>query len=86
MVNSNVDDTHPMPRVFMLSFKGIVFDTNDEQGDDPTLAAFLNSKYGHIHIKVTAYDEESALREALKELTEMSGYPILDASYDLRIS
>ena len=86
MGNSNVDDARPTTRVFMLSFKGIVFDTNDEQGDDPTLAAFLNSKYGYTHIKITAHDEESALREVLKELTEMSGYPIIDAAYDLQIS
>ena len=75
-----------MSRNFIFNFKGISFDTDEGDGQNSGLAHFLNEKYGSKRIHITADTEENALHEAVDQISEMSGYSVLDADYELQIS
>lgn len=73
-------------RLFMIKFKGVIFDTDEGTGSDESLTHLLNEKYGKLEIDVRASDENDALHEAIRQLTDESGYEIIDADYDIHIS
>lgn len=73
-------------RVFIFLFKGVVFNTDEGDGQDEGLSNYLNEKYGHSRIEVHASSHNEALQEAISNLTEMSGFCVLDADYDMQVS
>lgn len=82
MINSQKD----VSIVFTFQFKGVAFDTDEGMGQDTAVANLLNEKYGNLKIEVRAQDEDEALTEAIHQLSEESGYCVLDADYDVRVS
>ena len=79
-------DAGKVSRLFMFRFKGVMFDTDDGMGSDESLTHVLNEKYGNMKIDVRADDENDALREAIRQLTDAAGYEIIDADYDIHVS
>jgi len=79
-------DSGKVSRLFMFKFKGLMFDTDEGMGSDESLSHVLNEKYGNINIDVRAENENDALREAIRQITDEAGYEIIDADYDIRIS
>lgn len=73
-------------RVFIFTFKGVSFDTDEGMGHDESLASLLNEKYGNRRLEVYAEHENDALSEAIDRLSDMSGYCVLDADYDMQVS
>lgn len=72
--------------LFTYRFKGVAFDTDEGMGQDQSLANLLNEKYGNLRLEVRASNEDDALSEAINQLSEISGYCILDADYDVQVS
>ena len=75
-----------MSILFTYHFKGISFDTDEGLGQDESLANLLNEKYGNLKLEVRADNEEEALTEAIDQISEISGYCVLDADYDVQVS
>ena len=73
-------------RVFTFIFKGVSFDTDEGMGQDTSLAHLLNEKYGHSRIQVNAESEDDALHQAIDQLSNLSGYCVSDADYDMQVS
>lgn len=72
--------------LFTYRFKGVAFDTDEGMGQDASLASLLNEKYGNLKLEVRASNEDDALEEAINQLSEISGYCVLDADYDVQVS
>lgn len=72
--------------LFIFKFKGVAFDTDEGMGQDESLANLLNKKYGNQTVEVRSSNEQDALTEAIDQLTEMSGFCVLDADYDVHVS
>ena len=75
-----------MSILFTYQFKGVSFDTDEGMGQDESLAHLLNEKYGNLKLEVRADNENEALTEAIDQLSEISGYCVLDADYDVQVS
>lgn len=73
-------------RLFIFTFRGVIFDTDDGSGEDSSLANLLNEKYGNLRIEVRSDTEENALRDAIEQLTLASGFKVLDADYETQVS
>lgn len=73
-------------RVFTFTFKGVSFDTDEGMGHDDSLAHLLNEKYGSVKIQVNAEHQDDALYQAIDQLSDMSGYCVTDADYDVQVS
>jgi len=72
--------------LFTFQFKGVSFDTDEGMGQDENLAHLLNEKYGNLTLEARAETEEDALGEVINQISEMSGYCVLDADYDVKVS
>lgn len=81
-----MQSTSNINRVFTFTFKGVSFDTDEGMGHDTSLANLLNEKYGNAKIQVNAEDENEALADAIDQLSDMSGYCVTDADYDMQVS
>ena len=73
-------------RLFIFRFKGVSFDTDEGAGQDTSLANLLNEKYGNVKVEVNAEHENDALEMAIDHLSNISGYCVLDADYDMQVS
>lgn len=76
----------PVSILFTYRFKGVAFDTDEGMGQDESLANLLNEKYGNLKLEIRADNEDEALTEAINQLSEISGYCVLDADYDMQVS
>lgn len=76
----------PVSILFTYMFKGVAFDTDEGMGQDESLANILNEKYGNLKLEIRADNEDEALAEAINQLSEISGYCVLDADYDMQVS
>ena len=76
-----------MKNNYVFTFRGIIFDTDEGTGeDDPIVAHLLNSKYGNSVFQIRAVSQEAALTEAISLITSQSGFRIVDADYEIKIT
>lgn len=71
---------------YVFKFESVKFKTDEGDGEDKSLEALLDRRYGKKQIAIEATNAKRALQEAIRQLKDESGFDVLDADYQMSVT